>query len=298
MDTPETLFRRIEECQEVAVLGNAPYMNAQIVGTTMYLFQRSGIFPTREFETWEAVPAKTWPALKLHVQGAYQRKLIANSMRNTSSAMGYAPTHNAYNAFVSDDDSSVDTAHTAATVTNATTGSTLGSTFQASTVSPELAAELQTLAANQQAIMQQVAPLTQQMAALAYNPGTAAREPQAGNTFGVPTLPTYVGYQGGRGYGGAQGGFTSGRSGGRGGGRQGRGRTAFANYVPQGRNVNYPQAHRPFQSNITKKHNNWNVCFSCGFDVEDGHTSATCHLTVQLFYGVSKIPQLICGPYR
>ncbi len=29
-------------------------------------------------------------------------------------------------------------------------------------------------------------------------------------------------------------------------------------------------------SNIYKWHNNWNVCFSCGFDVEDGHTSATC----------------------
>ncbi len=88
MDTPETLFRRIEECQEVAVLGGAPYTNMQIVGTTMYLFQQSGIFLTREFKTWEAVPAKTWPALKLHVQGAYQRKLIANSMRATLGATG------------------------------------------------------------------------------------------------------------------------------------------------------------------------------------------------------------------
>ncbi len=29
-------------------------------------------------------------------------------------------------------------------------------------------------------------------------------------------------------------------------------------------------------SNIIKKYANWNVCFSCGFDVEDGHTSKTC----------------------
>ena len=28
-------------------------------------------------------------------------------------------------------------------------------------------------------------------------------------------------------------------------------------------------------SNIVKKHNNMNACFSCGFDVEDGHTSRT-----------------------
>jgi hypothetical protein len=43
MDTPETLFHRIKECQEVAVLGGAPYTNMQIVGTTMYLFQRDNI---------------------------------------------------------------------------------------------------------------------------------------------------------------------------------------------------------------------------------------------------------------
>ena len=32
----------------------------------------------------------------------------------------------------------------------------------------------------------------------------------------------------------------------------------------------------PFQLNLTKKHANWNVCWSCGYDVEDGHTLATC----------------------
>jgi hypothetical protein len=25
-----------------------------------------------------------------------------------------------------------------------------------------------------------------------------------------------------------------------------------------------------------KKYVNWNVCYSCGFDVENGHTSMTC----------------------
>jgi hypothetical protein len=29
-------------------------------------------------------------------------------------------------------------------------------------------------------------------------------------------------------------------------------------------------------SNITKSFANQNVCFACGFDVEDWHTSATC----------------------
>ena len=32
----------------------------------------------------------------------------------------------------------------------------------------------------------------------------------------------------------------------------------------------------PFQSNLTKRYANWNVCWLCGFEVEDGHTLATC----------------------
>ena len=35
------------------------------------------------------------------------------------------------------------------------------------------------------------------------------------------------------------------------------------------------QRHNANFSNIYKLHDNWNVCFSCGFDVEDGHTSGT-----------------------
>jgi hypothetical protein len=38
---------------------------------------------------------------------------------------------------------------------------------------------------------------------------------------------------------------------------------------------NRPDA-APMYSNIIKTYANWNVCFSCGFDVEDGHTSKTC----------------------
>jgi hypothetical protein len=32
----------------------------------------------------------------------------------------------------------------------------------------------------------------------------------------------------------------------------------------------------PPHSNIVKMYANWNVCFSCGFDIEEGHTSQTC----------------------
>ena len=303
-ETPESLFRRIEECQEVAVLGGAPYTVQQIVGNTMFLFLQSGIFPNREFEVWDAYPSvdKTWPNLKTFVQQAFQRKLIASSLRNTSGQMGYTPNHNAFNAFANDDDSSVDTAATKEAPppsTSGTTASTLGSTYQASTVPAELAAAIQTIAANQQALYQHVAPLSQQMAALALRPNTTiAANPGFGAatpTFNrVPTVPTYVGYQGGSnvgGYGGGfqqartAGGFQQGRGGVRGRGRsygggrgrrQNRGRTAFADYVPHGRG--YGGAAAPANPpNPYKIHNNWNVCYSCGFDVEDTHNSQTCH---------------------
>jgi hypothetical protein len=91
-------------CQEIAVLGGVPYSVQQIVGNTMFLFLQSGIFPHREFETWDAVPNKTWPALKMFLHQAYQSTLIATGLRNTTGMMGYAPTSNAFHAFEDNDE--------------------------------------------------------------------------------------------------------------------------------------------------------------------------------------------------
>ncbi len=83
---------------------------------------------------------------------------------------------------------------------------------------------------------------------------------------------------------------------GRGGHRGGRSRTPFADamhgagtaqpiaaMVPYGGGITQPptgvqqqQRRNPDFSNIYKVHNNWNVCFSYGFDIENGHTSITC----------------------
>ena len=40
-----------------------------------------------------------------------------------------------------------------------------------------------------------------------------------------------------------------------------------------------PQAQHiqaPPYSNLSKRFANWNACYSCGFDIPDGHTSQTC----------------------
>jgi hypothetical protein len=49
-----------------------------------------------------------------------------------------------------------------------------------------------------------------------------------------------------------------------------QGAGTFTGRGQQARRINPPN------SNVYKIHNNWNVYYSCGFDVEDGHMSATC----------------------
>ncbi len=89
-----------------------------------------------------------------------------------------------------------------------------------------------------------------------------------------------------------------GRQGGRGRGERAntgrQGRTPFANFMGCGGQGGLPpigggrgggvapfaQQNAPrnvtlMYSNIIKRYANWNICFSCSFDVEDGHTSKT-----------------------
>jgi hypothetical protein len=161
-------------------------------------------------------------------------------------------------------------------------------------INADIAAAINQLSANQTAIMTQ-------MAALSFTPAPA--NPTRGRTIAnIPPIqqlavPIQQQFPNG-GFGTNGGGRRPGR--GRGRGRGGRGRTPFADYmrmqgstgatipghmVPYGGGVvpfqqavltGPPQVRNPDFSNIYKRHNNWNVCFSCGFDIEDGHTSATC----------------------
>jgi len=58
----------------------------------------------------------------------------------------------------------------------------------------------------------------------------------------------------------------------------------------------------PMYSNIVKRYSNMNMCFSCGFDVENGHTSLTCpqawqHANHQEAYNRSNAQQYIDAGY-
>jgi hypothetical protein len=50
---------------------------------------QSGIFPLKEFDTWEATAVKTYPILKTFVHEAYSRSLTAVQLRNTAGQQGY-----------------------------------------------------------------------------------------------------------------------------------------------------------------------------------------------------------------
>ena len=170
----------------------------------------------------------------------------------------------------------------------------------------EVTAAIQQLSANQMAMMQQFAAFTvnNQPPPTRRNiqvpPVTNINIPQ--QQYGGFQQPT-GGFQQGRG--GHQGGGRNHR-GGRGGRRGGRAHNTYEHalggipqYVPQmgGPQQNYIPSfnngsivlavagrqstgrgghQNPSYSNRYKLFNNWNVCYSHGFDVEDGHNSATC----------------------
>jgi hypothetical protein len=88
-DAPKRLFHHIEQCKEVAIMGQIPYMQAQLITNAVHLLLASGLFPMKEFKDWEAIAVKTCPALKMVMHGTYSRHLIFVQLRNTSGLRGY-----------------------------------------------------------------------------------------------------------------------------------------------------------------------------------------------------------------
>jgi hypothetical protein len=89
---------------------------------------QASIFPIKEFDDWEAVTPKTYPALKTFIAAAYTHLILSQQLQNTAGQMGYVPqTHNMYAALDNDDDATTATGGTTTTLNAAamTTGSTL-----------------------------------------------------------------------------------------------------------------------------------------------------------------------------
>ena len=300
--TPEAVFLRIEECQEVAILAANPYTDVQLVNQAVLILRKSNIFPVKDFDDWESKPLKTWALMKVFFQEAYTKRLNAISLSHTAGQQGYT-NRNQFEIMANtmDDDNSTNsdgTQHTIAAATVNLPGSTLGGT----TMCPVLSGAMAQLASNQAAMMTQMAALN---IAPAQPPLQQIMFPQQqytgggrggrGGYRGNAVMDTGANQQW-MGYAPPPtGGFTAGtnQSGGRGRGRRPRrnyGTVAAANQqqlgmppplfgganqiVPYG---GFNQGQRiTTVPNPMKRFANWNYCFSCGFDVAQDHTSATC----------------------
>ncbi len=228
-DSPEVLFYRIEQCQEVQLIGKVPFTTEQILANAVCILIGSNLLPTKEFDTWEALPIKTWATLKTFFQAAYGRRLTSLAMRSTTGQNGYA-NQNMYNVFEGlDDDSDDDTVTTVTPITSVaaattTAASTLGNAQPSlpASINAKIAVAINQLSQNQTAIMSQMAAL---LFAL-----TQANPQRARTIINVPPIqqlavPIQQQFPAGN-FGAGRGGQRGGRRRGRGHG--GRGRTPFA----------------------------------------------------------------------
>jgi hypothetical protein len=78
------LFYRIKQCQEIQRTGKIPYSNNQIILATVRILVQPNIFPLKEFDTWEAMATKTYPALKKFIHEADRRQQATIELQNTS----------------------------------------------------------------------------------------------------------------------------------------------------------------------------------------------------------------------
>ena len=301
-DAPEVLFRRIEECAEKALLGQNPYTDKQLITNAIRLLLTTDLY-IRAFEDWDQLtdPEKTWIRLRQLIQEAFQRRL--NATAPTAGHQGYAPAlpfqQNAFGVLANNDSDEDNSTETVATQMAALTYQSQLMATTAANSSQQMGQYMQTLAHQQDLLHQNQHQMMEQMAALSFNQSDAGRGigRQGRGQFQqqAPFTPTGFGR-------GGQVTTTGFGRGGRGRGRgQGRGRgphtfatgrgppftTIITGGTPQPAGRGYyaapPPVHQPVHqvqappySNLTKRYANWNACYSCGFDVPDGHTSKTC----------------------
>ncbi len=298
-NAPKVLFCHIKECTQKALLGQNPYTDKQLITNTIRLLLTTGLY-VRVFKDWDQLlePNKTWIELHWMIQEAFQHWL--NATAPTASHQGYAPAlpfqQNAFRALAGKDldDDSADTI--AAQMAALTYQSQLTVTT-ATNSSQRMDQYTQTPAHQQEQLQKNQHQIMEQMAALSFNQSNAGQgigcQRRSPPPPGAPFVPIQFrgnnfGGQGGQGCGRGRGcgcgrgppAFTARRTpplmsitAGRVPAFAGAHPAAGGGYYTPARQANTQM--QPY-SNLTKKHANWNACYSCGFNVAKGHTSQTC----------------------
>ena len=112
-DSPKVLFRRIENCAKIALIGGNLYTHRQIALNTICLLLTTGLY-IRIFEEWDCLSAASQTWIKLHrmIQEMFQCRL--NATAPTAGGHRFAPAFD--NVFGVLDDNSNDNKTVANTV--------------------------------------------------------------------------------------------------------------------------------------------------------------------------------------
>ena len=298
----EELIDRLEDCFIFAVYMPPPYTMEQLIERAHTQVKRTGLYPTAVVE-WEGFdPAnKTWPEWKAHFIEAYE---LRETSGITAAQAGY---HGA--AFTEEDDS-LDESLARLQLANSAAMKTAQDNISA--VTDETRELRAALVATQQQLanlmrgqgpppgmygnnaqgwpepppIQYAAPAAQYAPPPFQAPTYTAPPVPPPNQHPPPNIYTPAPTGAGGGWqAGGQGGYHTqpgGRGrGGRGQGGRGRHNAAYGRGPPQrnpggygGRNSG--RGWTPNPQHPVKRFNNWNMCFSCGWDVPVWHTSKTC----------------------
>jgi hypothetical protein len=183
-DAPKVLFRRIEDCAEIAILGRNSYTNRQLLQNAICLLLTTGLY-VRAFEEWDHLQpaAQTLVALRTMIQEAFQRRL--NATAPTAGHHGCAPAlpyQNAFGALAEDDDNEDGEESIAESVSNHLAALTYQSQMTVLTVATTRQRNSQQLAnikANQQATHSTLHQIIAQLNAVTFNASDAGRGNQA-----------------------------------------------------------------------------------------------------------------------
>jgi hypothetical protein len=185
---------------------------------------QSSIFPLKEFDVWEGITPKTYPAIKTFIGAAYTHRMLAMQLCNMAGQMGHTPQNqNMYNIFGNNNT----TTATENKPTKLTASSSITGRHTAATMQDSVIQAIKQLSANQHTLINQ-------MAAMSFNNVSAPPQQYTAlpiQQVNIPAHSTYVGA--------TTGGFNAGRRGrGRTGRVRGMGRggghhqcTPFANHM-------------------------------------------------------------------
>ena len=105
-DPPEVLFKRLSDCQEIAIVAKVPFTVEQLLVNAIDLFTHTGLY-ARNMDDWERKPLADQTYFNLHpfIQAAYQCRLASGTV--TASNSGYG-SNNCFAGLTTEDDVSDD----------------------------------------------------------------------------------------------------------------------------------------------------------------------------------------------